>query len=85
MDTALETEGLWPTSHLPVHERTCLRLDLERFIEHLPTRLRRCCEWLIAENRRTAALEASLHHSSLYEAAAELKQRAREAGLDLYL
>ena len=33
VDAALETEGLWPTSQLPAHERTCLRLDLERFIE----------------------------------------------------
>jgi hypothetical protein len=85
VDAALETEGLWPTSHLPAHERTCLRLDLERFIEQLPIRLRRCCRWLMALNRRTAASGLGLHRSSLYEAAAELKQRAGEAGLDRYL
>jgi hypothetical protein len=82
---ALETEGLWPASLLPAHERINLRLDLERFIEQLPIRLRRCCGWLMALNRRTAASEIGLHRSSLYEAAAELKQRAGEAGLDRYL
>ena len=83
--SALETEGLWPTSHLLAHERTCLRLDLERFIEQLPIRLRHCCTWLMALNRRTAASAMGLHRSSLYEAAAELKQRAGEVGLDRYL
>jgi hypothetical protein len=82
---ALETAGLWPTSHLLAHERTCLRLDLERFIEQLPIRLHRCCTWLMALNRRTAASGMGLHRSSLYEAGAELKRRASEAGLDRYL
>jgi hypothetical protein len=85
VDAALETEGLWPTSRLPAHERTCLRLDLERFLEQLPNRLHRCCTWLMALNRRAAASGMGLHRSSLYEAAAELKQRACEAGLDRYL
>ena|SRR5919106_1905526 len=84
-DAALETEGLWPTSRLSAHERTCLRLDLERFIEQLPIRLRRCCTWLTALNRRATASGMGLHPSSLYEAAAELKQRAGEVGLDRYL
>jgi hypothetical protein len=39
----------------------------------------------MALNRRTAASGLGLHRSSLYEAAAELKQRAGEAGLDRYL
>jgi hypothetical protein len=85
VDAALETEGLWPTSRLPAHERTCLRLDLERFIEQLPIRLHRCCTWLMALNRRAAASGMGLHRSSLYEAAAELKQRASEVGLNRYL
>jgi hypothetical protein len=85
VEGALETEGLWPTSRLPAHERICLRLDLERFIEQLPMRLRRCCMWLMALNRRAAASGMGLHHSSLYEAAAELKRRAGEVGLDRYL
>jgi hypothetical protein len=85
VDAALETEGLWPTSRLPAHERACLRLDLERFIEQLPIRLRHCCTWLMALNRRAAASGMGLHHSSLYEAAAELKQRAGDVGLDRYL
>jgi hypothetical protein len=85
VNSALETEGFWPTSHLPDHERTCLRLDLERFIEQLPIRLRCCCTWLTASNRRAAASGMDLHCSSLYEAAAELRQRASEVGLDRYL
>ena len=85
VDAALETEGLWPASHLPANERTCLRLDLERFIEQLPIRLRRCCTWLMALNRRAAASGMGLHRSSLYEAAAELKHRAGELGLNRYL
>jgi hypothetical protein len=85
LDAALETDGLWPTSRLPSHERICLRLDLERFIEQLPIRLRRCCTWLTNLNRRAAASGMGLHRSSLYESAAELKRRASEVGLDRYL
>jgi hypothetical protein len=48
-------------------------------------RLRRCCRWLLAENRLAAAAALGLHRSSLYEAAHELKQRAIEASLHLYL
>ena len=62
-----------------------LCLDLERFVEQLPIRLRRCCKWLLAENRRTAAAALGLHRSSLYEAAHDLKRHAFEAGLHLYL
>jgi hypothetical protein len=62
-----------------------LRLDLERFVGTLPLRLRRCCHWLVAENRLAAAAALGLHRSSLYEAAHELKQRAIEASLHLYL
>ena len=62
-----------------------LCLDLERFVGQLPVRLRRCCEWLLAENRRAAAAALGLHHSSLYEAAHDLKRHAIEAGLHLYL
>jgi hypothetical protein len=62
-----------------------LRLDLERFVGALPMRLRRCCRWLLAENRLAAAAALGLHRSSLYEAAHELKQHAIEASLHLYL
>jgi RNA polymerase sigma-70 factor (ECF subfamily) len=62
-----------------------LCLDLERFVGQLPARLRRCCEWLLAENRRAAAAALGLHRSSLYEAAHDLKRLAIEAGLHLYL
>ena len=62
-----------------------LRLDLERFVGTLPMRLRRCCRWLLAENRLAAAAALGLHRSSLYEAAHDLKQHAIEASLHLYL
>jgi hypothetical protein len=62
-----------------------LCLDLERFVGQLPTRLRHCCEWLVAENRLAAAAALGLHRSSLYEAAHDLRRLAIEAGLDLYL
>jgi hypothetical protein len=66
-------------------DRCSLCLDLERFLERLPVRLRRCCSWLLADNRLAAAAALGLHRSSLYEAAHDLKQHAIEAGLDLYL
>jgi hypothetical protein len=70
----------------PWTEEWCsLCLDLERFVGQLPARLRRCCEWLLAENRRDAAAALGLHHSSLYEAAHDLKRHAIEADLHLYL
>jgi hypothetical protein len=62
-----------------------LRLDLERFVRALPIRLRRCCRWLLAENRLAAAAALGLHRSSLYEAAHDLQQHAIEASLHLYL
>jgi hypothetical protein len=62
-----------------------LCLDLERFVGQLPARLRRCCEWLLAENRLAAAAELGLHRSSLYEAAHDLRRLAIAAGLNLYL
>ena len=66
-------------------EQLAQTLDIERFIGALPNRLRCCCHWLTAENRRAAALAAGMHRSSLYQAARDLKQRAIEAGLDAYL
>ena len=66
-------------------DRCSLCLDLERFVGRLPVRLRRCCEWLLAENRLAAAAALGLHRSSLYEAAHDLKRHAIEAGLHLYL
>jgi hypothetical protein len=66
-------------------DRCSLGADLERFLGQLPVRLRRCCEWLLAENRRAAAATLGLHRSSLYEAAHDLKRHAIEAGLNLYL
>jgi hypothetical protein len=62
-----------------------LGLDLERFVGQLPVRLRRCCEWLVAENRLAAAAALGLHRSSLYEATHDLRRLAIEAGLYLYL
>jgi hypothetical protein len=62
-----------------------LCLDLERFVEQLPVRLRRCCEWLLAEDRLAAAAALGLHRSSLYEVAHDLRRLAIEAGLNLYL
>ena len=62
-----------------------LCLDFERFVGQLPLRLRRCCNWLLAENRLAAAAALGLHRSSLYEAAHDLKRKAIEAGLHLYL
>jgi hypothetical protein len=66
-------------------DRCSLGLDLERFLGQLPARLRRCCEWLLAENRLAAAAALGLHRSSLYEAAHDLRRLAIEAGLNLYL
>jgi hypothetical protein len=54
---------------VPSAEEQCsLCLDLDRFVAGLPDRLR-SCYWLIAENRRAAAVALGLHRSSLYEAA----------------
>lgn len=66
-------------------EAAPLRLDLERFIQALPVRLRRCCVWLASDNRVEAAATLGLHRSTLYEAARDLRLRAIETGLDLYL
>jgi hypothetical protein len=81
----LETQADASTSACWTGEWCLLCLDLERFLEQLPVRLRRCCEWLLAENRRAAAAALELHHSSLYEAAHDLKRQAIAAGLHLYL
>jgi RNA polymerase sigma-70 factor (ECF subfamily) len=73
-------------AQVPSLEAQCsICLDLDRFIAGLPDRLRCCCHWLMADNRRTAAAAVGLHRSTLYEAARDLKQRAIEAGLDAYV
>ncbi|MGH6895149.1 MAG: hypothetical protein ACREJ5_01175 [Geminicoccaceae bacterium] len=73
-------------AQVPSIEAQCsICLDLDRFIGGLPERLRCCCRWLMAENRRSAAVAAGLHRSTLYQAARDLRQRAIEAGLDAYI
>ena len=84
-EPSLETQADSSTCACWTEERCSLCLDLERFIGQLPARLRRCCEWLLAENRRAAAAAMGLHRSSLYEAAHDLRRQAIEAGLHLYL
>jgi hypothetical protein len=84
-EPSLETpadSGAWASW---AEEWCSLRLDLERFVGALPMRLRRCCRWLLAENRLAAAAALGLHRSSLYEAAHEVRQHAIEASLHLYL
>ena len=82
-ELSLEAEAL--SDWARTEDGCSLRLDLERFICALPMRLRRCCRWLLAENRLAAAAALGLHRSSLYEAAHDLKQHAIEASLHLYL
>ena len=82
-ELSLEAEALSDWSR--TEDGCSLRLDLERFVGALPMRLRRCCRWLLAENRLAAAATLGLHRSSLYEAAHDLQQHAIEASLHLYL
>jgi len=82
-ELSLEAEALSDWSR--TEDGCSLRLDLERFVGALPMRLRRCCRWLLAENRLAAAATLGLHRSSLYEAAHDLKRHAIEAGFHLYL
>jgi hypothetical protein len=84
-DPSLETQEDFSACTCWSEDWCSLCLDLERFVGQLPVRLRRCCEWLLAENRRAAAAALGLHRSSLYEAAHDLKRHAIEAGLHLYL
>jgi hypothetical protein len=82
-EPGLEAQSVFDWSR--TEDGCSLRLDLERFVGALPMRLRRCCRWLLAENRLAAAAALGLHRSSLYEAAHELRQHAIEASLHLYL
>jgi hypothetical protein len=82
---SLETQGDSGAGAVWTEGGASLGLDLERFVGRLPMRLRRCCEWLLAENRREAAAALGLHPSSLYAAAHDLKRHAIEADLHLYL
>jgi DNA-directed RNA polymerase specialized sigma24 family protein len=78
-----ETDG---DAQVPSLEAQCsICLDLDRFICGLPDRLRCCCHWLMADNRRAAAAVMGLHRSTLYQSARDLQQRAIEAGLDAYI
>jgi hypothetical protein len=82
---SLETQVDSGAGAVWTEEWCSLSLDLERFVGQLPVRLRRCCEWLLAENRLAAAAALGLHRSSLYEAAHDLRRLAITAGLNLYL
>jgi hypothetical protein len=82
---SLETQVESSASAVWTEDWCSLALDLERFVGQLPVRLRRCCLWLLADNRLAAAAALGLHRSSLYEATYDLRRRAIEAGLNLYL
>jgi len=62
-----------------------LVLDLRRFVGGLTPALQRCCEILLAPNLRAAAVQAGVHHSSVYENARRLCRQAEAAGLKEYV
>lgn len=62
-----------------------LAMDLRRFVAGLTPALRTCCDILLAPNVRSATAQAGVHHSSFYENAHRLRQKAAAAGLREYL
>lgn len=62
-----------------------LAMDLRRFVAGLTPALRTCCDILLAPNVRSATARAGVHHSSFYENAHRLRQKAEAAGLREYL
>jgi len=62
-----------------------LAMDMRRFVASLTSALRTCCDILLAPNVRSAAARAGVHHSSFYENAHRLQQKAAAAGLREYM
>lgn len=62
-----------------------LAMDLRRFVADLTPAQRTCCDILMAPNVRSAAARAGVHHSSFYENAHRLRQKAAAAGLREYM
>lgn len=80
-----ENAAMWRRDDLPAVEQVDMAVDLRRFVESLTPDLRRCCAWLLAENRRAQANALGLHRSTLYETASKLRHLAMIAGLLKYL
>lgn len=62
-----------------------LRHDVRGFVASLTPALQRCAEILASEHIAVSARAAGLHRSTVYESASRLREKARRAGLDVYL
>ena len=66
-------------------DATALRCDLVRFLAMQPTRLQECCRLLLTDFAAEAGRVLGRHRSSVYAWLAILRERARVAGLAIYL
>jgi transposase-like protein len=66
-------------------DTTALRCDLVQFLAMQPTRLQECCRLLLTDSVAETARVLGHHRSSVYAWVATLRERARTAGLGIYL
>ena len=66
-------------------DTTALRCDLVRFIATQPLGLQQCCLLLLTHSVAETARVLGHHRSSVYAWVATLRERARTAGLGIYL
>jgi hypothetical protein len=66
-------------------DTTALRCDLVRFLAMQPPRLQECCHLLLTHTVAETARVLGHHRSSVYAWLTTLRERARAAGLAIYL
>lgn len=79
-----ESAGLFANDNLPPETAAGLVRDVQRFLSNLSPVLRRYAGVLAADNVSTAARDAGLHRSTIYERLSQLRSSATAAGLHEY-
>lgn len=80
-----EADGLYAAPCEPADTRIGLARDVGRFLDSLSPALRRYADILTADNVCTAAREAGLHRSTIYERLGQIRRNAEACGLHEYL
>lgn len=79
-----ESAGLFAHDGLPSETAVGLVRDVQRFLSNLSPVLKRYAGVLAADNVSTAARDAGLHRSTIYERLSQLRSSATAAGLHEY-
>lgn len=75
----------WGGADPAPEDEAMLRHDISRLIATLPDNLWQCCLWILEDSISAACRRTGLARSSAYERIATLRERCRDADLEIYL